>query len=108
MGAVSGSEGMSETSDSSNLSVLGRYSRPPTGKVSPRSLSGAETDSPICPRNFLKRRLLDQKLREDLTMHVRETHVPPAEPERQLVVVQSELMENRGVDGVDRSGLFNH
>ena len=41
-------------------------------------------------------------------MHVGETHVPPAEPERQLVVVQSELMENRGVDGVDRSGLLNH
>ena len=58
MGAVSGSEGTSETSYSSNLSVLGRYSRPPTGKVSPKPLGGAQTDGPRCPTNLLKRRLL--------------------------------------------------
>ena len=58
MGAVSGSEGTSETSFSSILSVLGRYSCPPTGKVSPKPLGGAQTDGPRCPTNLLKRRLL--------------------------------------------------
>ena len=85
MGAVSGSEGTSETSYSSNLSVLGqkkhltilpiwwtgwirrRASQPvygyatgmfsSRGKVSPKPLGGAQTDGPRCPTNLLKRRL---------------------------------------------------
>ena len=58
MGAVSGLDGTSEPSCSSIGSVVGRYSRPPTGKVSPKPLGGAQTDGPTSPENLLQRRLL--------------------------------------------------
>ena len=82
MGAVSVSEGTSEASDSSNLSVLGRCPRLPTGKVSPKPLGGAQTDGPASPANLLQRRLLGS------SAHTRAY----AEPRRKLTgVVRSDM-----------------
>ena len=93
------------------------YNSPLKGGGSNRQQQGMQSQFHRCSTRSLRNLRIKvfanrlpscDQLADDFAMHVGQAHVAPPETECQLPVIDSELVEDRCVDVVDRRGVLDY